>query len=355
MKTLRELGELNREHEINIGALEFCHVAKWIAAGRGQIGNSVNLATNARATPRIIEAVKALASAGSTTDGAWAAPLAYQKLAESFLASLKNFGVFDSALPFAKPVPLNVQVTVVTLGATGSTVGQGQAKIISKLQLANTALTPRKAVAIIVTSDELLKMGGALASRLFAQELQRAVVAETDAQFLSVITAGITPVSSSGSTAIAIGQDFANAFAALDLGNDSKVFVAMNPDDVKHVAVQIASTGERAFPGVGIHGGDYAGATIIPSDAVSGQIIAFDATQIAMGSITIEIDSSNQAAIQMDSTPDSPPTASTNLVSLFQSNQTGLRAHRWFGCERLRTAAVSVISGVSYGSANSPA
>jgi hypothetical protein len=36
-------------------------------------------------------------------------------------------------------------------------------------------------------------------------------------------------------------------------------------------------------------------------------------------------------------------------------NLAGLRATRYWGAERLRTAAVSVISNVNYGSANSPA
>jgi len=112
--------------------------------------------------------------------------------------------------------------------------------------------------------------------------------------------------------------------------------------------------GERAFPTVTISGGDYAGATIIPTDALSGQIVAFDATQVAAGSNGIELDSSNQVAIQVDSAPDSPPLASTPQTSFWQNNLTGLRATRYFGCERLRTSAVAVVN-TSYGSANSPA
>ncbi len=56
----------------------------------------------------------------------------------------------------------------------------------------------------------------------------------------------------------------------------------------------------------------------------------------------------------MNTAPDSPPTTSTVLTSLWQHNLTGLKAVRYFGAERLRDTAVAVISGVGY-SGNSPA
>ena len=97
---------------------------------------------------------------------------------------------------------------------------------------------------------------------------------------------------------------------------------------------------------------------IAPDDSrcayASGRI-AFDASQLALGSTGVEADATNQAAIQMDSAPSSPPDASTTQQSMWQLDLSGLRASRWFGCERLRTGAVAVISNVSYGSANSPA
>src|SRR5262249_42971975 len=145
---------------------------------------------------RVVEGVKAAINAGTTTHGTFAAPLVYQELADSFLSSLRNIGVFDGMLPFAKQIPLNTQTAITTLGATAASIGEGQAKVISKLQLAASVLTPRKAVCILVASNELLNIGGAVASRLFTDELQKAVTFETDAQFLSAIANGISPISS---------------------------------------------------------------------------------------------------------------------------------------------------------------
>jgi len=348
----QEIGRQYRDQR----ATEFCAVAKWVSLGRGNFGNVLQAAKAGRAGERIIDGIKAAMSAGTTTDGSFAGPLAYQELADGFLVSLRNVGVFDAALPFAKDVPLNTQVALVTVGATAASVGEGQSKVISKLQLVASALTPRKVVAIVVASAELLQVGGDRASRLFQQELQRAVAAETDSKFLSVIVSGISPIMSSGSNAVGIANDFAALFSGLSLGSDSKVFIAMNPSDVKHVAVQITSTGERAFPTVGINGGDYCGATIITSDAVSGQMIAFDATQIAAsGGTRIELDSTSQATIAMADAPDSPPSSSTVMTSLWQANLVGLQIVRYFGCERLRTGAVSIVGPLNYTSANSPA
>ena len=310
MTIAQRIGQIAREQIVNQRALEFAHVCRWHMLGQGNLGNALSAAKAGRANERIIEGIKAATDAGTTSNGTWAAPLAYQELSDGFLVSLRNIGVFDAALPFALDVPLNTQVAMTTTGVTAATIGEGQVKVISKLALSAQALTPRKAVAIVVATNELLRVGGAKAARLFQQELARAVVAETDANFLSVIATGITPTSSQGSNAFGIANDMAALLASLSTGVGSKVFIAMAPGDVKHMAVQIASNGERAFPGVTINGGDYAGATIIPSDAVSGQIIGFDASQLALGSTGVEADASNQAAIQMDSAPSSPPDAS---------------------------------------------
>ena len=352
---LRELARANREIETKQKAAAFAEVAKHYMLGRGNLGNMVHAAQSARANERVLEGITAAVSAGTLSDGTFASPLAYQELSDAFLVSLRNFGVFDSALPYAVDVPLNMQVAVTTTGVSGASTPEGQVKVISRISLAAQALTPRKAVAIIATTTELLRAGGAKAAKLFQQELSRAVIAETDRAFLSVIASGITPTPSAGSNAQAIASDMGALLGALTVGVGSKVFIAMSPGDAKHFAIQIGTTGERAFPGLTISGGDYAGATVIPTDALSGSIVGFDASQIAMGSTGVELDASNQASIQMETAPDLPPTAATSYASLYQLNMTGLRATRYYGCERLRTSAVSVISGVNWGTGNSPA
>ena len=222
-------------------------------------------------------------------------------------------------------------------------------KVISKLQLANAQLDPIKAVGIVIVADELLRAVGALASNLFAAELANAVAVETDRIFLAEISSGVTPITSSGTTAVAILTDIGNALGGLMINAQLRVFIAADPGTVKLWALLLNATGN--FGGLGINGGSLMGVTVIPTDALTSQFVAVDAGQIAASAGTLELDASGEAAIQIDSAPDSPATASTPATSFWQSNLTGLRATRYFGAERLRSGAVSVVTGA----ANSPA
>jgi hypothetical protein len=83
-------------------------------------------------------------------------------------------------------------------------------------------------------------------------------------------------------------------------------------------------------------------------------MILADARQIAAATGTVEIDTSRQASLQFDTSPDSPVSAATVLRNLFQTNSAALRATRYFGAERLGDNAVALVTGQSY-SGNSPA
>jgi hypothetical protein len=60
------------------------------------------------------------------------------------------------------------------------------------------------------------------------------------------------------------------------------------------------------------------------------------------------LDASNQASLEMDSAPTSPPTASTVLVSLWQHNMVGLRAERYINWTKRRPGAVQFIDSAAY-------
>jgi hypothetical protein len=254
-------------------------------------------------------------------------------------------------LPRMKAAPLHQQIVVASGGATAAMVPEGTAKPIAKLQFSVSSITENKTVCIVAITNELLRDAN---SRLFAQELTRAVASATDTAFVNRITLGISPTPSNGGTSVAILQDLATLLAALALDASSKVFLIVSSDIAKHWAVATTATGELAFPQMTPMGGAIQGMDVLVSDGVSGQIIAVDASQIVAAGGTVELDGSGVASVQMDSAPDSPPTAATNFLSFWQMNLAGLRATRYWGAERLRTGAVSVISNVAY-SGNSPA
>ena len=223
---LRELARANREIETKQKAAAFAEVAKHYMLGRGNLGNMVHAAQSARANERVLEGIKAAVSAGTMSDGTFASPLAYQELSDAFLVSLRNFGVFDAALPFAVDVPLNMQVAVTTTGVFGCEHPEGQVKVISRISLAAQALTPRKAVAIIATTTELLRAGGAKAAKLFQQELSRAV-SPRQTRFPQCDLKRHDADAVGGIERQAIASDMGALLGALSVGVGSKVFIAM--------------------------------------------------------------------------------------------------------------------------------
>ncbi len=57
---------------------------------------------------------------------------------------------------------------------------------------------------------------------------------------------------------------------------------------------------------------------------------------------------SRHSTLQFETAPDSPQTALTGMVSLWQRDLRALMAERWFGFKKARTTAVAMLSGVNY-------
>jgi hypothetical protein len=129
----------------------------------------------------------------------------------------------------------------------------------------------------------------------------------------------------------------------------SVLFLLMTSAIAKVLSVLHTSAGDAAFPGMTPNGGTIGGLTAIVSDGVPSQtIILVDAQQVAAASETIQLAVATHAAVQLDASPDSPVSGSTVLTSLWQNNLTGLKAERVFGCQKLTTTGVCVLTGVTY-------
>jgi hypothetical protein len=207
-------------------------------------------------------------------------------------------------------------------------------------------------VAITVLTEEQLRFSMAGIAD-FQTELQNAVAVETDETFLATLQSGATSFGSSGLTAEHVRNDLRAALANLSRGARSRIFLIMPPAIHNVLAVLYTETGAGAFSEVrlngGVDGGNISGMQILVSDGVaSGTVLVADASQIAAGADTITLSSSNQTTLQMDTTPDSPPTASTAYVNLWQMNWRALRAERWFGAAKLSTTGVVAITSVNW-------
>jgi hypothetical protein len=123
-------------------------------------------------------------------------------------------------------------------------------------------------------------------------------------------------------------------------------------------SLMLNALGQPFYPGISAEGGTLLGYPVIASEnvpSVGGSpsdgtpIIFLLPREILLADDgQVVIDASNQASVQMDTAPDSPPTASTTLVSLWQMNFVGLKAERWINWLKRRSTAVGYISNANY-------
>ena len=360
---MKNLGAISASLETSTRAREFVSLARAIALSDGTVSNAVEIADDARLSPAVKEIladrhqvynlpanIKTAVAAGTTSDASWAAPLAqYSVVANAFLESLRHHGVFDLMLPAMRRLPFRVNVGLSTTAITGTTLPEQHAKPISKLTLSGSTLDERKAVALLIMTAELARFGNTAGGDLFAQELSAAIATATDSEFCTILIAGATSIGSSGSTAEHVRNDLRAMLAAVTTSARSRLYLLVPPAIAKVLSVLHTNAGSEAFPNVTFNGGSIAGIQVGVSDGVpTSTAILTDAQQIAAASETVGLDSSSQADVQHDTAPDSPPTSATNMQSLWQSNKVALKAERFFGCEKLGTAGVAVLTGANY-------
>jgi HK97 family phage major capsid protein len=341
------LRELNRSVSVNIE--NATRARQFLLACRVRALHGEDVAgARAYAEANHLPEIKAAIAPATTTSADFLGPIAQvEPLAAAYIASLHNSSAFDSLLPHMRVVPFRTRVVMTTLGVAGAIVAEGAPKPISSLTLASNEISECKATAIVVLTRELLQLGGPAVMDLFSRELTGAVAATTDQEFIARITAGLTPITSAGPSSSQIRTDAKLALAAVDTNAQSKLFWIVSSSVAKSLSTKEAS-GASAFPEATVSGGTFLGASVIVSDGLaSNTMVLVDATGIAAASGPIEIKSSGQAALQMDSAPTNPPVAATIARSLWQHNEVAIRCERYFGAERLGNS-VSVIGGVAY-------
>jgi hypothetical protein len=215
--------------------------------------------------------------------------------------------------------------------------------------LSGAQIDELKATATLIVTDELAKFSGTVAGELFGTELSNAVAVTTDTQFIAVLTSGAASNPSGGATAEHVLNDLRGMLANVTTSARSQLFLLMTSAIAKVLSVLHTNTGAPAFPTMNYNGGQIGGIAAVVSDGVpAGTMVLADAQQIAAASETIQLSAADQATVQMDTVPDSPPTGATNQVSLWQNNLTALRAERFFGVQKLTTTGVAVLTGASY-------
>jgi hypothetical protein len=358
-----------KANEIKQRTTEFATLAKFVLANRGMSNAAAQAEVSSRKDnlgPRLASIIKhGTARAGVSREilsnqksavvagGLTASPLAdYSNISAGFINSLVNASAFDTMLASMVPVPLGTgTVGAVPVGAQAYSLGEGSAKPISPLSISNQAMTPQKSHCVVVVTEELARTPLVGGTALIENALRSAVAVITDAQFIATITAGLSAVTSVGSTPDAVRQTISTLLSQITTNQNSRLFLLTTPAICKTWCM-LSSGGINSFPGLGPLGGVVSSIPVIASDGVlSGQVILVDASGIAAAPGEVALQDFHEGALVADSAPDSPTLPSTVVTSLWQSNLAAIVVERFFCCVKVRSDAVAFASGVS----NSPA
>jgi HK97 family phage major capsid protein/HK97 family phage prohead protease len=315
--------------------------------------------------------LKAAISPGTSDGTTWAGPLvAYQVMASEFIELLRPATIIGR-IPGLRRVPFNIQMPRTTTGSSVGWVGEQAPKPVSQMAFDTVTLRWAKAAGIIVLTEELVRFSNPSAEAVvrtdlinaMAQFLDRDFVDPSKAEFVNVspasITNGVTPVSATGAAATNFRADVKTLFGLFYAANMSTVggVWIMTQTQALALALMLNSLGQRVFPDITAEGGILLGYPVVTSENIPGTgspadgfpIIFAKASEIMLADDgQVVIDASREASLQMDSAPDSPPTASSNMVSMFQMNMLALRAERWINWKKRRAAAVQYILGAKY-------
>lgn len=368
----------------------FARYAMALGASKGNLMQAEQIAHRwDNSTPEVAEVLRMAVAQGSTNDPAWftkaavgamnttdatmAGPLVnYQVMADEFIEYLRPLTVLGRVNGFRR-VPFNVRVPSQTSGSTAYWVGEGQVKPISALAFSTVTLTYAKLAAIVILTDELVRFSNPSAEMIVRNDLAATIAAKMDKDFVdptvaatgsspASITNGVTPVTASGTTPDALRADIKTLFQTFlsnNLALSGGVWL-MTQQQAIAISLMRTSIGVPEFPGIlqDGTGGTLAGFPVVASEAIpsvggsptDGSIIVFLLpNQILVaddGSVTL--DSSNQASLQMDSAPDSPVSASTVPVSMFQQNMLAIRAERYLNWVKARSTSVGFIQYAKY-------
>lgn len=318
-------------------------------------------------TPEVVHVLKSAVSAGTTSDVAWAAPLAeHSAVIAGFVELLRSESAFGHLQGLMRPAPFDTRTMIQTTGSQGAFVGEGRPSPISAQGFATTQLALAKYQCTIVTTTELVRVWTQASEDQVRNDMLAGAAAGLDRAFLdptiaagvstpASITYGITPRVSTGSTIAAITSDakwmMGEQIAA---GNDLSTSVwVMSPRSVLHISTLRDTAGQLAFQTVNVTGGTLFGLKVLVTSAVAlagspndSYVALINPRRILVaddGLLTFDV--SQHAALQMS---DSPSPGDQPLVSLWQNSLSAVRLTRYINYQRASTDAVSLLSDVQF-------
>ena len=321
------------------------------------------------------EVLKAAITPATTYDSTWSGPLyQYQYMTSEFVSLLRSATILDKIQGF-RNVPFNIRVPTQSAGSTAYWVGEGSMKPLSSAAFSTFTMSFAKVAALVPFTQESLRFDNPSLETLMRQDMIAAIAKKLDTDLLdptkaagtgsggaspASLTNGVSSIVATGTDATAAMRDartLLNTIASLDIDMSTGVWV-MHPTQAISLSLMLNALGQPEFPSMRPGGGTFVGfpvitSTNIPSSGGSptdGYMMAFIVpSEILLaddGNVTI--DASDQASLQFDSAPDSPVSASTVTVSLWQANLIALRAERYINWYKRRSGCVQYLDFVKY-------
>lgn len=349
-------------------AAPFVRTAMLLMAHKGDLLQAEQAAGHTfPASPEVVQYLKSAVNAGTTTDVAWAAPLAaHTAVIAGFVDLLRAASVVGKLQGSLRPAPFGARTLTQTAGSQAQFVGEGRPAPVSALGFdAATQLGWTKMQCIVVFTSELTRAWTQAGEDQIRADMVAGVAAGMDRAFLDPavgaasdppsVTYGITPRPSSGSTVAAITADLKALMAEqIAAGNDLSATVwIMSPRSALHISTLRDTAGQLAFPGASVVGGSLLGLPLLVSGAVALTGSPTDSFTVLLNPRRIlvaddglaTIDVSEHAALQMN---DAPSSGGQSLASLWQLGLAAVRVTRFINWQRASDDAVSVLSDVQF-------
>jgi len=315
---------------------------------------------------------RAAVAPADTVDATWASPLVqYQNLTQEFIELLRPRSII-ARIPGIRMVPFKIKVPRETTASTAYWVGEGSPKPLTSGAFDTVTLDFAKVAGITLQTMELMRLSSPGSERLLTDSLVQAITYLVDRDFLdpakaastgvspASVTNGATSVTATGVTAAAFRSDLNRAMQAFFIANQSmqNVVIIMTERQAFALSMMENDLGAPEFPNLTPQGGSIKGFPVVTSENIvanggspaDGSIIvimkASDVLLADDGQVTVDV--STEATVQADSAPDSPATASTVMVSLWQRNLVGIRCERMINWTTARTSSVTYIAGANY-------
>jgi hypothetical protein len=265
---------------------------------------------------------------------------------EIIFSRLQTEGVFDAALP--DMIAAELRANILTGDAIALfEVGEGMPIPLSMTDIAVLGeLLPLKVAALVPFTTEFLRGLKPETDATLIRSFVNSISATTDMVLISRL------IQNAG-TAIVATSDFAgDILAASQLilgGKAGRLHLVISPTTALQFGFATATDGTFLFPGFDLNlGGNIGGIPThvsdqLPQDSSGPSALLFDASRIAANKGSIDIQRSENAAIQM---MDNPVDGAAQVVSAFQTNSVFIRLLRVFGLKLPSETIAVVFSGV---------